>query len=160
MILNIKKLGKSVQAFPRFFDLLYDFLRLNIIGKRVLFNAIPGLMIYVDRISRKGGKFRLPVKTPLLGPDVRISFFKDDGAFYLGRMITMPDDGGCSPKGNVSIDEADVSLSPYFVGKERNFSSVSRNGAVPCFYGDMAGKTVSQRIRIKFLMIIRNFWCC
>lgn len=67
-------------------------------------------------------------------------------------MITMPDDGGCSPKGNVSIDEADVSPSPYFVGKERNFSSVSRNGAVPCFYGDMAGKTVSQRIRIKFLM--------
>ena len=130
MILNIKKLGKSVQAFPRFFDLLYDFLRLNIIGKRVLFNAIPGLMIYVDRISRKGGKFRLPVKTPLLGPDVRISFFKDDGAFYLGRMITMPDDGGCSPKGNVSIDEADVSPSPYFVGKERNFSSVSRNGCL------------------------------
>ena len=35
-------------------------------------------IISSQSLSGKGGKFRLPVKTPLLGPDVRISFFKDD----------------------------------------------------------------------------------
>ena len=136
-------------------DLKIDnFLRLHIIGQRVFFDALAGLTVYINCVSRKGGKFGLPVKMSLLGPDVRICLFKDDGSFYIGRMIAVTDDGGCSPKRNVSVDEADVSPSPYFVGEKRNFCSVSRNGAFPCFYGNMAGKTVSQRIRIKFLMIM------
>lgn len=67
-------------------DLKIDnFLRPHVICEDFLFDALARGFVFIDRISRKGGKFRLPVKTPLLGPDVRISFFKDDGAFYLAE---------------------------------------------------------------------------